>query len=220
MPYYKNPDFSIWNYLPNLTLTNEKHLLSFIKRFGGERVILDIGAGGRLLSEKIITVDKFYNKNTRVIADIHKLPFKKDSVDLIICTGTLEHIENPWIAVEEFRRILKNNGYCYIATPFMQGYHPDPSDYWRFTIEGLKILFRDFEIIESGIISGSASGLSWALIDFFRAFSDNRYISELLGIFARFLFFYIKYFDFFLRRKKIINFLQVVTILLREKSDV
>lgn len=202
MPYYKSSKFSLWNYLPKVTLSNEKHLNSFIKRYEDESIILDIGSGGRFVSEKIITVDKFHAINTKVVADIHCLPFRDNSIDLIICTGTLEHVENPWIAVNEFKRILKNNGYCYIATPFMQGYHPDPSDYWRFTIEGLKFLFKDFYIEESGVSMGSGSGLSWAINDFFRSFSDKRFVSELLGIMARFLFFYVKYFDFLLKNKQ------------------
>lgn len=189
MPYYKSSKFSIWNYLPKITLTNERHLLEFIKNFNNEEVILDIGSGGRVITERIITVDKFYTVNTKVVADIHSLPFRDKSIDLIICTGTLEHVENPWIAVSEFKRILKSDGYCYIGTPFMQGYHPDPADYWRFTLEGLKTLFKDFYIEETGVLAGSGSGLSWAINDFFRSFSDNRFISELLGVIARFLFF-------------------------------
>jgi len=41
------------------------------------------------------------------IADVHKLPFKKNSFDLIICSEILEHIEYPDQAVAEIRRILK-----------------------------------------------------------------------------------------------------------------
>lgn len=202
MPYYKISNFSVWNYLPKVTLPNEKHLISFIKKFGNESIILDIGSGGRIITEKIITVDKFYTANTKVIADIHFLPFRDNSINLIICTGTMEHIENPWIAVREFKRVLKNDGYCYVSVPFMQGYHPDPSDYWRFTMEGLKILFKDFYIEEAGVLMGSGSGLSWAINDFFRSFSDKRFVSELLGVIARFLFFYVKYFDLILRKKQ------------------
>ncbi len=201
MPYYK-ASFSIWKYFPQVTLPNEKHLMDFLKNFNENSIILDIGSGGRLISKNIITLDKYQTLNTRVIADIHSLPFKNNSVDLIICTGTLEHIENPWLAVSEFKRILKSKGYCYVSVPFMQGYHQDPHDYWRFTMDGLKILFKDYHIEEVGVIMGSGSGLSWAINDFFRAFSDNKKLSEFLGILARFLFFYLKYFDIILRNKK------------------
>lgn len=202
MPYYKTNKRTLWSLLPNLTLPNERHLLNFLKTFPADAVILDIGSGGRLISQGIITFDKFVSENTKVIGDIHNLPFRDESVDCIICTGTLEHIENPWIASSEFKRVLKPCGRIYVAAPFMQGYHPDPVDFWRFTEEGLLNLFVDFEKIASGCIQGSGSGLLWGLVNFFRAFSDNRYMSELLGIAARYLFFWVKYFDMVFRNKK------------------
>jgi SAM-dependent methyltransferase len=196
VPYYKSSHFSIWNYIPIVTLQREKHLKDFLKRFASSSIIVDIGSGGRFISPGVITFDKFVMEQTQVVGDIHDLPFKGESIDCIICTGTLEHIENPWKAAQEFYRVLKKGGHCYVAAPFMQGYHPDPTDLWRFTLEGFEILFKDFDIIEKGVLQGTGSGLSWALVDFFRAFSDNHYISALLGVIARFSFFWVKYFDY------------------------
>lgn len=202
MPYYKKRWGNVWDYVPNLTLPNEKHLVDFLKGLSANAVVLDIGSGGRLLSPGVVTVDKFITDNTVVIGDIHALPFLDETADCIICTGTLEHIEDPWLAAVEFHRVLKKGGKTYVATPFMQGYHPDPSDFWRFTEDGLIKLFGIFEKIDSGTLMGSGSGLSWAVIDFFRAMSDNKYISELLGITARFMFFWVKYLDFVVKRKR------------------
>lgn len=202
MPYFKSSEFSVWNILPEVTLSdNERQLRDFLKKFPEASTIVDIGAGGRYLSDRIITFDKYISENIMVLGDIHDLPFQDSSLDCIICTGTLEHIEDPKQAIQEFSRVLKLGGYCYISTPFMQGYHPDPTDYWRFTLEGLQMLFKDFQILEKGIAAGSGSGLSWALIDFFKAFSCNHYLSEFLGMCARFFFFWVKYFDFALRKK-------------------
>jgi SAM-dependent methyltransferase len=204
MPYYKmkSRKRTLWSCLPPVTLPNNTHLENFLKTVPAETDIIDIGSGGRFISPGIITFDKFITDNTKVIGDIHDLPFKAESVDCIICTGTLEHVENPWRAADEFERILKTGGVVYIGTPFMQGYHPDPADYWRFTEAGLISLFKRFTRIDSGSLMGSGSGLSWALNDFFRSLSDNKRVSESLGIFARYLFFWVKYFDLFLRRKK------------------
>jgi SAM-dependent methyltransferase len=204
MPYfkYRPKKWSVWNYIPQLTLPNEQHLSEFVRQFPIHSIIVDVGSGGRVISPNVITFDKYITAGTDVIGDIHSMPFETESVDGVICTATLEHIENPWVAAKEFYRILKPGGKVYIVTPFMQGYHPDPDDYWRFTEKGLVKLFENFKRLDSGTSHGSGSGVSWALIDFFRAFSDNRYISELLGITARFIFFWIKYFDIYLGRKK------------------
>lgn len=174
--------------MPNLTLSNEAHLKKFLERFNRDKIILDIGSGGRNLNPYIITVDKSFETKPKVLADIHELPFRDECIDCIICTGTFEHIKNPWKAADEFYRILKKGGFVYISTPFMQGYHPDPEDYWRFTDKGLEELFLRFGKIDSGVLIGSGSGLYWGIVDFFRAFSDRELISELFGILGRLLF--------------------------------
>jgi SAM-dependent methyltransferase len=198
--YYKR--FSIWKYLPTVTRPNEDHLHHFLSQLPPAAIIADLGSGGRFLNSKTITFDRFITENTRVIGDMHNLPFKQNSIDCVICTGTLEHIDNPWAAVDELFRVVKQNGKIYIVIPFMQGYHPDPSDFWRFTETGLIKLCGKFNKVDSGCFAGGGSGLSWALVDFFRSFSDNKYISELLGILARLLFFWVKYFDLILIKNR------------------
>lgn len=204
MPYYKHTrkKFSVWRFLPNVTLSIDRHVNGFLDGLPEGAVIVDIGSGGRLLAPGVIAFDKFVTANTKVIGDIHNLPFGDESIDSIVCTGTLEHIEDPWAASKEFRRVLKKGGRVFVAVPFMQGYHPDPADYWRFTEEGLIRLMQGFERLESGPVQGTGSGLSWAINDFFRSLSDNKYVSELLGIMARFLFFWVKYLDIPLRGKR------------------
>jgi hypothetical protein len=40
------------------------------------------------------------------------------------------------------------------------GYHADPTDYWRFTLDGLRLLCRYFEELDSGIHIGPSCGLA------------------------------------------------------------
>src|SRR3989344_510622 len=42
----------------------------------------------------------------------------------------------------------------YIIVPFIQGFHSSPSDYYRWTKEGVKELFKNFEEKELGIFGG------------------------------------------------------------------
>lgn len=53
---------------------------------------------------------KMYPKMYFKKADAHKLPFKKESFDLIICTEVLEHMGNPETALQEIKRVLKKDG--------------------------------------------------------------------------------------------------------------
>ncbi len=85
------------------------------------------------------------------MGDIHELPLADNSVDAIICISVLEHVEEPQKAVRELYRVLKPGGYCYIYAPFLFYYHPERGyygDYYRFTVEGMRYLARDFKEIE------------------------------------------------------------------------
>jgi len=44
------------------------------------------------------------------VGDAHKLPFTAGTFDLITCVETLEHLENPEIAMAEIKRVLKKKG--------------------------------------------------------------------------------------------------------------
>ena len=45
-----------------------------------------------------------------IIADAHKLPFKKDTFDLVVSTETIEHVAKPEKVIQEIYRVLNKNG--------------------------------------------------------------------------------------------------------------
>ena len=78
--------------------------------------------------------------------NITSCPFKSESVDAIICKDVLEHVIDPLSAVREMHRVLKTGGLLYCSVPFLHPYHGSKvlPDYWRFTQDGLHVLFSDF----------------------------------------------------------------------------
>lgn len=70
------------------------------------------------------------------------------SFDIIVCTEVLEHTLNPFEAVNEMERILKNGGVIIASTPCNFRIHGPLPDCWRFTEHGLRQLFRNFVNIE------------------------------------------------------------------------
>jgi SAM-dependent methyltransferase len=135
-----------------------KDMMNYALKFIKGKV-LDLGAGQakykniiQQKAEKYITFDVVPGPNIDVVGDALNLPFDKESFDTIICTQVLEHIEKPWIVAKEMGRILKAGGICIVTAPFINPYHPDPHDYFRYTTEGLASLFvnENFEIIENG----------------------------------------------------------------------
>jgi SAM-dependent methyltransferase len=59
----------------------------------------------------------------------------------IFCLSVLEHCENPFLVANNLTRLLKPGGKICLSVPFALGFHGYPSDYWRFTHEGIKKLF-------------------------------------------------------------------------------
>lgn len=109
-----------------------------------------------------------------IIGDIHAMPFVKDSLDAIICSSVLEHVENPILAAQELYRTLKPGGYCYVFVPFLFYYHPEPGyykDYWRFTEDSIRYIFRNFTSIEISPVRGALE--TWVFLNpFTRRFAS------------------------------------------------
>lgn len=160
--------------------------------------ICDVGAGGRRITPEVVTVDFVPGPGVDIAGDIHALPIPTDSFDCVFCTGTLEHVRDPAKAVHELLRILKPGGIIHIDVPFIQGYHPDPVDYWRFTREGLRLLCKPFDEIDSGTYIGPTCGLVWVVREWANSWTSNRIASNLLLIPTAILSAPLKYLDYFL----------------------
>ena len=67
--------------------------------------------------------------------------------DVVICEQVLEHVPDPWLAVEHLRDLCAPGGHVIVSTPFLIRIHEerilnDMKDYWRFTPRGLRILLE------------------------------------------------------------------------------
>ncbi|CAA0096307.1 Uncharacterised protein [Starkeya nomas] len=70
-------------------------------------------------------------------------PIADASLDGIGCFAVLEHVPEPWIVVQEMRRMLKPGGKVWIDWPFLQPVHGYPSHYFNTTREGLVSIFKN-----------------------------------------------------------------------------
>lgn len=127
-----------------------------------EKVILDVGGGQRFtkwLSEykellkncDYKTMDLDASTGADVIGDIHSIPLKDNTIDAVICSSVLEHVDNPILASSEIYRILKPGGKLFVFVPSIYPYHARAGhykDYWRFFDDTFQILFKDFSHME------------------------------------------------------------------------
>ena len=86
--------------------------------------------------------DIFSGVDVDVVADAHDLsPFENEEFDAFIAISVWEHLRKPWLAAQAAHRVLKPGGILLVETHFAFPVHGYPSDYCRWTDEGLKGLF-------------------------------------------------------------------------------
>lgn len=114
------------------------------------------------------------NNANYIVGDGLNLPFKDQSLDLIICNHVYEHVPNANQLFNEIYRTLKNDGFCYVAAAnrlaIIEGHYflpflswlPKPvahrylrltgKGYYYYEIHlsyiGLRKLLKDFNIID------------------------------------------------------------------------
>lgn len=79
-----------------------------------------------------------------VFGNVMDSPIKRESVDLVLCTQVLEHVEKPAAVISEIERILKVRGTVILSTHGVFPFHACPNDFWRWTDSGLKKMFERF----------------------------------------------------------------------------
>jgi hypothetical protein len=80
------------------------------------------------------------------IEDLRGLTFADGEVGTALCLDTLEHCADPIAAARELQRVVSpDGGVCVLSSVMLIGIHGYPSDYWRFTPEGLRVLLTGFD---------------------------------------------------------------------------
>jgi hypothetical protein len=108
-----------------------------------------------------IGTDLFAGPGVDRIEDLRSLGFGDGEVGTAFCLDTLEHCADPIAAGRELRRVVsEDGGVCLISSVMLMGIHAYPSDYWRFTPDGLRVLLDGFDHVDVAAM-GDATAPFW-----------------------------------------------------------
>jgi hypothetical protein len=83
------------------------------------------------------------------VEDLRKLTFGDETVGTALCLDTLEHCADPLAAGRELRRVVsRSHGTLVVSSVMLMPIHGYPSDYWRFTPEGLRLILEGFDAVD------------------------------------------------------------------------
>lgn len=74
----------------------------------------------------------------------------------VICAHLLEHVKDPFAAARNIAALLAPGGQVFVQSPWVQGFHAFPDDYWRISLSGLEVLFDGLEAVDAFYSGGSS----------------------------------------------------------------
>lgn len=154
------------------------------------------GAGNRVPG--YVNLDIFAAPGVNVAADAHHLPFPDGIFQRVECDAVLEHVKWPEQVVAEMTRVLAPGGYLHLVTPFCHPFHEYPRDFRRFTLDGLKLMKGELEVVTEGWRTGPAATLLVMTLEFVKLLLPWRWWRVLSGGVLGWVLFPLRYVDLLL----------------------
>lgn len=95
-----------------------------------------------------IGIDLVEGSGVDIVMDSHYLEFDSEKFDGVISICTLPHDSQPFMTMNEIRRVLKPDGWLLINVASLHAPEHNNPDYWRFLPDGFRCLLEGFSIDE------------------------------------------------------------------------
>jgi SAM-dependent methyltransferase len=169
----------------------------------GNAMVPNVGSGvhKHYPNPNLVNLDISPHGNVDVVGDGMAMPFLDAAFDGAVLDAVLEHVPDPWRLVDEVRRVLRPGGFVLAHAPFLYPYHGAPHDYFRYTDEGLRQVFREFEEVECDSDHLPTRALLEVLRAYAGIFADGRKRSFALRFAAAWCTLPMKFLDHYLKHK-------------------
>lgn len=147
--------------------------------------VLNAGCGWRdishLIEGELVNQDLTWpgdeRDNVHIFSPLHEIPLPDGHFDTILCIAVLEHVINPVDVVRELTRVLRPGGILVASVPFLQPEHKVPTDFQRYTHDGLEVLFLNggLRVIETKPIFTVYHTLYWVCEEWLKLKNNLRY---------------------------------------------
>lgn len=184
LPANPNPEVDFENTQAPRHLSKE--MMSYFPRAAGKDcLMLDLGCGKaihRQVCEQAgftyIGVD-YDNPKAPFLADAQALPFRDESFEFLLSVAVLEHIQFPFVMIQEANRVLKSGGVFIGTVSFLEPFHGN-SIYHHSRLGIINTLqYGGFEI------SQIAASTSWTVFAAQARMSARRLFPKVPGVFSR-----------------------------------
>jgi uncharacterized protein YbaR (Trm112 family) len=168
----------------------------------GAEPALEVGSGVSRGGPNRVNLDIGLFPNVDVVGSALRLPFLAETFGLVRSEAVLEHVREPRTMIDEMLRVLRPGGHLYTEVPFLQHFHAYPNDFQRYTVEGLRQAFSDFEVVETGVCVGPCSALTALIADWVElwTFSHRRWLNDLVRTVPLIALLPLKYLDYVMAR--------------------
>lgn len=156
-----------------MTPFSRECLITFLNKYGTRGMIsgpvADYGGAGkwgaevkRVLATGGITDYTALDYTTGV--DLLK-PIKGKKYGVGVCMDLLEHTTNPFKVAENITNSLRKGAVLFVTAPFIWAPHNHPGDYFRFTVDGIKVLFPKLKCLEADLLTDVSFPAVYSLVE-------------------------------------------------------
>jgi SAM-dependent methyltransferase len=155
-------ELSLWHplYLQFHYLIND--IKDYLGKIPKDATLIDVCCGTKPYQQFVDKSVKYLgvdldaaNENVDIVSSAYRIELGAATADYVVSFQGLEHLEEPYLMIQEAHRLLKPGGEICLTFPMSEHLHEEPHDFFRYTEHGISYLlekagFEEIRIVRQG----------------------------------------------------------------------